>query len=149
MSICTLGSMGDDSDPRWGNETEGEIVDIIAVLEAVKAIGAFAGSFDITSKSDTQIEGLLTAMNHSELTRVVCVCTYNGKWVYSKHRERKTWEIPGGHIEEGETWLETAERELYEETGAIEIEVEPICLYSISTYALLCYANIKKFEKET
>ena len=89
----------------------------------------------------------LGSVSDSELTRVVCVCTYNGKWVYSKHKERKTWEIPGGHIEEGETWLETAERELYEETGAIEIEVEPICLYSISTYALLCYANIKKFEK--
>lgn len=89
----------------------------------------------------------LGSVSDSELTRVVCVCTYNGKWVYLKHRERKTWEIPGGHIEEGETWLETAERELYEETGAIEIEVEPICLYSISTYALLCYANIKKFEK--
>lgn len=89
----------------------------------------------------------LGSVSDSELTRVVCVCTYNGKGVYSKHKERKTWEIPGGHIEEGETWLETAERELYEETGAIEIEVEPICLYSISTYALLCYANIKKFEK--
>lgn len=89
----------------------------------------------------------LGSVSDSELTRVVCVCMYNGKWVYSKHKERKTWEIPGGHIEEGETWLEAAKRELYEETGAIEVEIEPICLYSISTYALLCYANIKKFEK--
>ena len=36
---------------------------------------------------------------------------------------------------------------LYEETGAIEVEIEPICLYSISSYGLLCFANIKKFEK--
>ena len=89
----------------------------------------------------------LGSVSDLELTRVVCVCRYDGKWVYSKHKERNTWEIPGGHIEDGETWLEAAKRELYEETGAIDVEIEPICLYSISTYALLCYANIKKFEK--
>ncbi|MBE6153998.1 MAG: NUDIX domain-containing protein [Firmicutes bacterium] len=83
----------------------------------------------------------------SELTRVICVSEYNGKWVYSRHKERGTWEIPGGHIEEGETWLEAAKRELYEETGAIDVVIEPICLYKISTFGILCYAKIIKFDK--
>ena len=41
------------------------------------------------------------------------------------HKERDTWESPGGHIDEGETPLEAAERELYEETGAIDFDFKP------------------------
>lgn len=82
-----------------------------------------------------------------ELTRVVCVAEYNGKLVYCKHKQRDTWELPGGHIEDGESWQETLKREMYEETGAIEIEFKPICLYKISTYGLLCYVKILKFDK--
>ena len=33
-----------------------------------------------------------------ELTRVVCVAEYQGKWVLCKHKKRDTWELPGGHI---------------------------------------------------
>ena len=89
----------------------------------------------------------LNTVSDSELTRVICVSEYNGKWVYSKHRERGTWEVPGGHIEEGETPIEAAKRELYEETGAVDVEITPVCLYKISTYGMLCYAKIKKFDK--
>ena len=89
----------------------------------------------------------LEEISNKELTRVVCVSEYKGKWIYSKHKERKTWEIPGGHIESGETWQEAAKRELYEETGAKEFEIEPICLYSISSYGILCYVKIKKIEQ--
>ena len=28
----------------------------------------------------------------------------------------------------------------------VDVEIEPICLYSISSYGLLCYANIKKID---
>ena len=77
-----------------------------------------------------------------EYTRVVCVCKYKDKYVFSYNKKRNGWEIPGGHIEEGETWEEAAKREIYEETGAIKINVEPICVYKISTYGLLCYCEI-------
>ena len=86
----------------------------------------------------------LDSVSDDELTRVVCVSMYNGKWVYSWNKKRNGWEIPGGHIEDGESWLEAAKRELYEEVGAIQVEIEPVCLYSISSYGLLCYANIKE-----
>ena len=84
----------------------------------------------------------LGTIDESEYTRVVCVSRYNGKWVYCKKKVKGTWEIPGGHIEPGETWEDAAKREMFEETGATKIELEPICIYKISTYALLCYAEI-------
>lgn len=77
-----------------------------------------------------------------EYTRVVCVSKYKGKYVFCYNKKRNGWEIPGGHIEEGETWLEAAKREMYEETGATKIEVEPIAVYKISSYGLLCYCEI-------
>ena len=54
-----------------------------------------------------------------------------GKWVFCRHRERDTYEIPGGHREPGETVLEAARRELQEETGATTFDIKPICVYSV------------------
>jgi 8-oxo-dGTP diphosphatase len=54
---------------------------------------------------------------------------YEGKWLLSKHKNRTTWETQGGHIEAGETPLEAAKRELYEESGAIDYDIEPLCDY--------------------
>ena len=58
----------------------------------------------------------------SELVFVVIVSRCGNKHVFCRHRQRSTWECPGGHIEPGETPLEAARRELYEETG---IRAEP------------------------
>ena len=80
--------------------------------------------------------------NENEYTRVVCVCKYKDKYVFSYNKKRNGWEIPGGHIEEGETWEEAAKREVYEETGATKVKITPICVYKISTFALLCYCEI-------
>ena len=50
-------------------------------------------------------------------------------------------------MEEGEDWLTAAKRELFEETGATEADIEPICVYTISQPGLLCFAEVKKFGK--
>ena len=57
----------------------------------------------------------------------VIVSRYDGKWVFCKHKERDTYEAPGGHREEGEAILDTAKRELQEETGAVKFSIEPVC----------------------
>ena len=89
----------------------------------------------------------LDYVDEKKFTRVVCVCKYKSKWVFSKNKKRGGWEIPGGHIEDGEDWKTAAQRELFEETGTLKANIEPICAYFISSYALLCFAEIEKIDK--
>lgn len=60
---------------------------------------------------------------------VVILSEYQGKILLSQHKNRTTWETQGGHIEPGETPMEAARRELYEESGAAEFELIPVCDY--------------------
>ena len=57
----------------------------------------------------------------TKLTYSVISAIFDGKWIFVRHQDRITWEIAGGHIEEGETSDDAAGRELKEETGAVEI----------------------------
>ncbi|MEZ3487294.1 MAG: NUDIX domain-containing protein [Lachnospiraceae bacterium] len=91
----------------------------------------------------------------SLLKFAVIIARTNGKYVFCKHKSRDTLEVPGGHREEGETILETARRELYEETGAVDYSIEPVCVYSAAsrddpegqeTFGMLYYAEIREFE---
>lgn len=58
-------------------------------------------------------------------TFVVVLSIYDGKIMLSRHKNRTTWETQGGHIEKGETPLEAAKRELYEESGAVRYRINP------------------------
>lgn len=84
----------------------------------------------------------------------VIIARHNGKWVYCRHHERDTFEVPGGHREPGETIEAAARRELYEETGANDFTLTPLCVYSVSgkgervnnngeTYGMLFWADIR------
>ena len=95
----------------------------------------------------------------SLLKFAVIIAKNNGKWIFCKHKERNTYEIPGGHREKGESIFDTAKRELQEETGAISFTINPICVYSVmekgkgerdsevETFGMLYYAEIFSFEQ--
>ena len=92
-----------------------------------------------------------------KLRFAVIVTKTEGHWVFCKHRERSTLEVPGGHREPGEDILTTAKRELYEETGAVEYHIEPVCVYSVTapwnfdgqeTFGMLYCADVKTFDPE-
>ena len=90
----------------------------------------------------------------------VILAKTKGKWVFCKHRERDTYEVPGGRREAGETILETAKRELREETGAIDFTLKPVGVYSVKgktrynqheedeKFGMLFVADIFSFEPE-
>ncbi len=92
-----------------------------------------------------------------KLKFAVIVAKSDGKLIFCKHRERNTYEIPGGHREQGEPILTAAKRELYEETGATDYTITPICVYSVTspsnfngeeTFGMLYFADVKNFETE-
>ncbi|MFT8319218.1 MAG: NUDIX domain-containing protein [Sporolactobacillus sp.] len=73
----------------------------------------------------------LETIPSEKLKYVVIASKMDGKWILVKHRERETWEIPGGKIEKGESAETAARRELWEETGAKEFSLAPVCIYSV------------------
>ena len=69
-------------------------------------------------------------LNTLETYKYTVICTsYKGNWVLSKHKKRNTWETQGGHIEDGETPIECAKRELFEESGIKDADIYPVCDY--------------------
>lgn len=89
----------------------------------------------------------------------VIISKTEGKWVFCKHKDRDTYEVPGGHRELGESIMDTAKRELMEETGATEFDIKPICVYSVKgktrvnekedeeSFGMLFIADIVFFEE--
>ena len=110
-------------------------------------------------KSDLLEVKFYDTVEDTLLKFAVIISKSNGKWVFCKHKERDTFEVPGGHRESGEEIIETAKRELQEETGAVRFDIKPICVYSVTgknrvnesgeeTFGLLCYADVIEFSDQ-
>jgi 8-oxo-dGTP diphosphatase len=65
----------------------------------------------------------------SDIQFVVIFANYHGKWVYCWHKRRGSFEHPGGHVEPGETPMQAARRELYEESGITDCRIMPLWDY--------------------
>ncbi|MDL2294112.1 NUDIX domain-containing protein [Ruminococcaceae bacterium OttesenSCG-928-D13] len=76
---------------------------------------------------------------------VAVMSRFEGQLLLSRHAERQTWETQGGHIEPGETPLAAAKRELYEESGAVDFAITPVCDYSAAgTHGIFFFAEIAR-----
>ena len=111
-------------------------------------------------KSEEMIEvNFYDEIEDSLLEFAVIISKTNGKWVFCKHKERDTFESPGGHREPGEKIEDTAVRELKEETGAVEFNIKPFCVYTVKgktrvnesatkeSFGMLYVAEIFSFEE--
>jgi 8-oxo-dGTP diphosphatase len=90
----------------------------------------------------------LNSIKDEEIMFAVIMAKYKDKWIFVKHKNRETWEIPGGHREENEDIMFTARRELFEETGAETYSIVPVCIYSVNkdgseSFGQLFYAEVE------
>ena len=90
-------------------------------------------------------------VNDELLKFAVIISQSNGKWVFCKHKERDTYEVPGGHREAGEDMI-TIMVILVSMAIAIYFgdwikEVLPINLLFLLLFVQLVYVGIRWYVK--
>lgn len=91
-------------------------------------------------------------IKENELKYAVISAKYKDKFIFCRHQERTTWEIPGGRKENKEIIEDAAKRELYEETGAKNFYIKAICDYAViknedKSFGRLFFAEVFELEK--
>lgn len=91
--------------------------------------------------------------NETKLKFAVICATYQGKWIYSKHKQRTTWETPGGHREIGESInklgelpnLEIGEIKLFDNLpeNLTYPQIQPYLYEKVSSFIIFCNRKIK------
>lgn len=93
------------------------------------------------------------AIPEPQLTYVVMAATYRLEWIFVRHRDRVTWEMPAGHIEAGETPDQAAVRELFEEAGVLRSSLSHLCDYAVTArgnteYGRLYLVKVEEMEPQ-
>ncbi|WP_029192042.1 NUDIX domain-containing protein [Paenibacillus elgii] len=78
---------------------------------------------------------------------VLVVLHYKDQFVFVKNKKRK-WEFTGGKKEDGETILEVAKREAWEEAGAIIEDIQVVGYYTLANHenVIISAAEVLYFE---
>ncbi len=92
-------------------------------------------------------------LEDQKLTYVVMGARYQDKWIFVRHRDRKSWEMPAGHIEPDESADRAAVRELFEEAGVVSSSMEVICDYEVTVgnrveFGRLYYVTVHELEPQ-
>ncbi|WP_322597273.1 NUDIX hydrolase [Enterococcus sp. HY326] len=90
----------------------------------------------------------------NQLAFAVIIAKFEAKYLFVQHKNRSTLEIPGGHREAHESILTCAQRELYEETGALDYSIDPLFVYGVQKdnqeedFGLVFFAEILELEPQ-
>lgn len=84
-----------------------------------------------------------------EITSCGVLCFYKDSFLLMHHDKR--YDLPKGHMKPGETELQTALRELEEETGISPelVEIDPVFRYAVTYYPVYKRYNNELVEKTT
>lgn len=93
----------------------------------------------------------IAEIEDEKLGFTVTFARFEGRWIFCRRRDGNGFDVPGGRRETGESIEETAERELYEETGARSSKITPICAYTVDrdgvvTYGGLYFAEVGRLD---
>jgi len=82
-------------------------------------------------------------INQDKIKYVIILATYKARYIIIKNKKRGGWEIPGGNRETGESILAAASRELFEETGAYNFDIEPYGVYELNgSFGVVFFSNV-------
>jgi len=76
------------------------------------------------SRADLFLDSIRTGP--ADITATVFSVCHDTRWFYFANNTRRGIELPGGHIEAGETMVEAARREIAEETGLRALGLWPL-----------------------
>ena len=148
MAFSLFGGETDRSRDLWVLHDEAYAVALRAVAEDREDRYQSLAEFRAAWKAAMCRCRALSAEEKAENCRfTVIFARYRDKWVFPRHRARQTYETAGGHIEPGETPLDCAKRELWEETGAKEFTIRHLFDYWAAdetgdAYGAVFYAEI-------
>ncbi len=162
LLICSVGRIPSVITSTLGGDALGTkqyLLSVIVFLVAAVISGGGLLLYEFIQRRHTKGEETMlevvfpkgAEVPDDQLKYAVIVTKYQNQWIFCRHKERNTWEIPGGHRESGETIEETAMRELREETGASDATLRKIGVYGVkrgdaTTCGMLFFAEVSALE---